>query len=229
VLTTLDLLEGATLLAGASAWGQIAEPLTRPGQQSLGAPMSFAPQQVTRPADPVRPSPARPTPSASSLPSPTASAKAAPVRKPAPAKPRARRTTAPAPSHEQLMARAISKIPSYRRGVATWSVRSDLDSWGLANLGTGAIMISTRVPASYMYDVVVHEWSHVLSVAAYDGDVRAAVDAMNKTFGGKNLTGVERAADCMSRLQGARWTHYTACSDPRWRAAARKLLAGERL
>jgi len=59
--------------------------------------------------------------------------------------------------------------------------------------------------------------------------VDAAVAAMNAAFGGSGLVGAERAADCMSRLQGASWTHYTSCANQGWRASAAKLVAGRRL
>jgi len=39
----------------------------------------------------------------------------------------------------------------------------------------------------------------------------------------------ERAADCMAKLQGASYTHYTPCLDHGWRRAAARLLAGQRL
>jgi len=85
------------------------------------------------------------------------------------------------------------------------------------------------MPTDKLYDVAVHEWSHELSVLDYGGDVAAATRAMNATFGGSGLTGPERAADCMSILQGATWTHYTTCTNPAWRASAARLVAGKTL
>lgn len=128
----------------------------------------------------------------------------------------------------QLMQRAIDRLPDVRPGDVEFILKPGLDSWGLAELH-GTVWISPRVPARRMYDVVAHEWSHVLSAKAYDGDVNAAVDAMNDYFGGTGLTGAERAADCMARLLGATWTHYTSCSDSRWRAGAKRLLDRQKL
>ncbi len=84
------------------------------------------------------------------------------------------------------------------------------------------------MPQHRLYDVAVHEWSHVLSLVAYDGDARAGMAGMNAYFGGSGMTGAERAADCMSVLQGAAWTNYTPCRDARWRAGAARLLRGEK-
>jgi hypothetical protein len=53
-----------------------------------------------------------------------------------------------------------------------------------------------------MYDVAIHEYRHVLSVAD-DDDASAAIAAMNGFFGGAGLQGAEPAAACMARLRGA--------------------------
>jgi hypothetical protein len=137
------------------------------------------------------------------------------------AKPR----TAPRLTPEQLMLQAVDRLPGFHTGDATFAITPGLDHWGLAELSSGAVYISPTVPTDRMYDVVAHEWSHVLSVKAYGGDVTAAMAAMNAYFGGSGLDGAERAADCMARLQGATWTHYTPCSNARWRDGARRLLA----
>jgi hypothetical protein len=126
------------------------------------------------------------------------------------------------------MMQAVNRIPGYT-GNAIWIVVPGLDHWGLADFTGGVVYISPRVPADRMYDVVAHEWSHVLSMQVYDEDVSTALNALNAHFGGTGTTGAERAADCMARLLGAQWTHYTPCNDSHWRADARKLLAHERL
>ena len=151
------------------------------------------------------------------------------------------RTTSPSPSPtatrtsstssltpEQRMMRAVAQIPGYRSGDALWVMRHQ-SSWGLALMGGGTVYISTTVPADKMYDVVSHEWSHLLSVRAYSNDVNAATSAMNDWFGGTGLTGSERAADCMAKLLGAHWTNYTPCTNTRWIAGAKRLVAGQRL
>jgi hypothetical protein len=127
------------------------------------------------------------------------------------------------------MDRAIARLPGFHPGDARFVLKPGLGNWGLADLGGGIVYISPRVPANRMYDVVAHEWSHVLSVKPYDFDAMAAVDAMNSYFGGTGLVGAERAADCMARIHGATWTHYTLCNNDHWRAGARALLARKAL
>jgi hypothetical protein len=127
------------------------------------------------------------------------------------------------------MMRAVARIPGYRKGDATWVISSSYGHWGMADLGRGIVYVSPTVPSDRMYDVVAHEWSHVLSVKPYDFDAQAAVNAMDSYFGGSGLTGAERAADCMARILGATWTHYTPCNDAHWRAGARTLLAWHRV
>jgi len=124
---------------------------------------------------------------------------------------------------------AIARIPSYRPGAAIWLVSNRYGHWGTADWYHATLYIAPGVPVDRLYDVAVHEWSHELSVLDYDGDVDAAVKAMNAVFGGSGLVGAERAADCMAKLQGASYTHYTPCLDSGWRRAAARLVAGQRL
>jgi hypothetical protein len=108
-------------------------------------------------------------------------------------------------------------------------VSSAYSFWGTADWYHDVLYVNPDVPRDKLYDVAVHEWSHELSVLDYDGDVSAATKAMNAWFGGSGLTGAERAADCMAILQGAKWTHYTTCTNTRWRAGAGRLVAGHQL
>jgi hypothetical protein len=124
---------------------------------------------------------------------------------------------------------AIARIPTYHAGAARWIVSGRYGHWGTADWYHDTLYISPSVPTTRLYDVAVHEWSHELSVLDYNGDVDAAVKVMNHYFGGGGLTGAERAADCMAVLQGAGWTHYTSCTDARWRAGARALMRGGEL
>lgn len=134
-----------------------------------------------------------------------------------------------APTTWPALNAAIARIPSYAEGTARWVVSSRYGHWGTADWYHGVIYVAPSVPAGYLYDVAVHEWSHELSVRDYGGDVDAAVRAMDTFFGGSGLVGAERAADCMAILQGATWTDYTSCRDRRWRAGAGRLLHGGRL
>jgi hypothetical protein len=124
---------------------------------------------------------------------------------------------------------AISRIPNYRPGVATWTVTARFGHWGTTDLGNGRVYISPTVPASRLYSVVAHEYGHALASKNWGWNWRAADAAMNRWFGGGALSARERAADCMARVQGATWTHYTICTSTRWRQGARTLLAGRRL
>ena len=193
---------------------------------------------VVAPPAPVQAKPAvthKPSPKPS--PSPKATHKAV-VHHVAP-KPVATHTASPKPTATHTatstalpfadrMMNAVNRIPTYRSGDAMWIVRKQAN-WGLALMGGGTVYISPSVPNDKLYDVVVHEWSHLLSVRNYGNDVDTATSEMNRVFGGTGLVGSERAADCMALLQGAHWTHYTPCNNSAWRAAARKLVAGQRL
>lgn len=138
------------------------------------------------------------------------------------------RENQPTTAQERVDA-AIAKIPGYQATDATWLLQAKDGFWGTADWYHNVIWISPLVPPKNVYDVVIHEWSHLKSVQAYGGNVDLAVSEMNSYFGGSGLTGAERAADCMARLAGAGWTHYTDCHDTSWRAGAARLLAGRRL
>lgn len=125
--------------------------------------------------------------------------------------------------------RAIGAIPSYQPGSVRWVVSTAYDYWGTADWYHDVLYVSPEVPSGRLYDVAVHEWSHMLSVLDYGGDVRKAKHAMNRWFGGRGLVGAERAADCMAIVQGATWTHYTQCRSVPWRHGARRLVNGRRL
>jgi hypothetical protein len=221
----LAVVQTATLVAGATA--ALAHPQAAPPVFSAESD----PEQWMRPATPL-------------VQVVTAKAVAKPKPKPV-AKPRARtrvvrhttatrrtvrhhRTTSSLTPQQRMM-RAVGRIPGYHTGDAVWAISSDWGHWGVADLYGGIAYISPTVPADRMYDVVAHEWSHLLMVKAYGGDVMGAIAAANSYFGGSDLTGSERAADCMARALGATWTHYTSCTDSHWRAGARRLLDRQRL
>jgi hypothetical protein len=147
------------------------------------------------------------------------------------ATPAARRTVraSSGPTGWVQLDRAIARIPTYRAHSARWVVSSRYGHWGTADWYHDTLYIEPSVPSAYLYDVAVHEWSHELSVLDYNGNVAAAVAAMNHHFGGTGLAGAERAADCMAILQGATWTHYTTCANRTWRADAAVLLKGKAL
>lgn len=130
---------------------------------------------------------------------------------------------------QQQLDLAVARIPGHADPKTRWVLTSAYGSWGTADWYHNIVYVSPTVPSNRMYDVVIHEYSHLQSVAAYSGNVDLAMSAMNGYFGGSGLTGAERAADCMALLQGATWTHYTPCTDAHWRDGARRLIQGERL
>ena len=146
-------------------------------------------------------------------------------------KPRLRRTSVgvvrDATSAHRRLDQAVARIPGYPAGGARWVLEAKDGFWGTADWHRGTIYISPRVPASRMYDVVVHEWAHLLTAKVYGGDVQLAKLSTNRFFGGSGLTGAETAADCIARQLGAAWTHYTKCSNPAWHAGAAQLVAGQ--
>ena len=128
---------------------------------------------------------------------------------------------------------AVQRIPGYRDAAPTsWVVSDRYGHLGSTLLPAEQVHISPSVPLDRLDSVVRHEWSHVLQSRAYGGDPVAMTAALDAAFGGtgpRGVDGVEDAADCMARQLGATWTHYTACTDPAWRAAAAVLLTGRRL
>lgn len=154
-------------------------------------------------------------------------------------RPQAARAPAPPPTpsapatllrpRPATLAEAVARIPGTQAERARWVNRAYRGRWGAADWHSDTVYVSPRTPRARLYSVVVHEYSHLLQVRAYDGDVGAAVHAMNRRFAGTGLTGAERAADCMALLQGATWTNYTSCFHPEWREAATLLLQGRRV
>jgi hypothetical protein len=198
-----------------------------------------------RPAPPVRPvvaSVARTTTAVQGRPV-TVSLRTHPTRATAPHRParvhhRTRRPVqvvarthvrpAPATTPRQRLDAALARVPGAGAGI-TWVLTANDGHWGTTDWYRNVVYVSPLVPADRLFDVVVHEWGHVVSVRAYGGDVDLAVRQMTRYFGGAGLLGAERAADCIARLSGAGWTHYTNCTNAGWRAGARRLLAGQRL
>lgn len=227
----LLLTQVTTALVGVLLAGNpqlVAEP--RPsGSAALVTAMAAGPEPVARPKLPAahpRPAVHRTLPRKDKVVRPTArhrtSHRATTVRRTVV---RTRTFTA---SPQQQMQAAVLRLPGYRPGSTTWVISPAYGSWGTADWYNNTVYISPSVPSYRMYDVVAHEWSHVISVRPYS-DVRTATASMNSWFGGSGLTGPERAADCMARQLGAQWTHYTSCPDAHWQAGARMLLSGQPL
>ena len=101
--------------------------------------------------------------------------------------------------------------------------------WGATDLANGDIYISPNIPASKVYSVASHEYAHARTLYNYGWNLSAANVALNRWFGGGDVTARERAADCMAIAQGATWTNYTPCQNEHWRQGAHILLAGQRL
>lgn len=192
--------------------------------------------------------PVAPVPAADAVPRTTPAKSSAPVRSapvPVPhavvSKPRSQRVTSrqvtsvrpradrSAGTTQADLTAAVGRLLGHQSGTARWVLSSRYGYWGTADWYNNVVYISPKVPLRLLNSVVIHEWDHLLSVRPYGGDVVAAVAAMNAVFGGTGLVGAERAADCMARLSGAAWTHYTSCTDEAWRAGARLLLEGRQL
>jgi hypothetical protein len=204
---------------------------------ALSAPQAYQPPKVTLPAPAAH---VRVLPRAATRPAVRATPRtthatprppsAHPATTKAKAKPRpVQHHVAPTTSYSSALNNVVARIPTYRAGTVRWVVSRAYAFWGTADWYHGVLYVSPDVPRNKLYDVAVHEWSHELSVLDYSGDVAAATRAMNAWFGGSDLVGAERAADCMSILQGATWTHYTTCTNAHWRWGARLLVAGQRL
>jgi len=227
---TATVMGAAFVVAAVHDHGAQAAP---PAAVTVGAPRTYQPPKVALPAPATK---VKVLPRAAERPP----AKVAPRTTPSRPKPaRAKRVAArpkPRPVHHTVrtsyasaLNRAVAHIPTYREGTVRWVVSRAYAFWGTADWYHGVLYVSPDVPRSKLYDVAVHEWSHELSVLDYAGDVAAATRAMNTWFGGSGLVGAERAADCMSILQGATWTHYTTCTNTHWRAGARLLVSGQPL
>jgi hypothetical protein len=148
------------------------------------------------------------------------------VRKPVVSHPVVKKAPQPPLTFAARLAAAVARIPGYKPGSATWEVTSKYGNWGAADWKYRIIYISPTIPTDRIYDVAVHEWSHILSLMPYASNTEAKA-AMNRVFGGSGLTGAERAADCMALRLGATWTNYTDCTNAAWKAAAAKLIAGQ--
>lgn len=193
-------------------------------------PDTVAPQRV--PEQVAHPKPTT-TPAASSRPTPS---KAQPPQRPSRLTPGAQPTgrTSPPPPPQgptgwAALNAAIARIPGYVGDGVRWRVSSAYGHLGATDLATGNIYISPSVSPSLLDSVVRHEYSHIVTVRAYNGQWRTAKSAMNAAFGGTGRTGVERAADCMALALGASWTHYTSCSRGDWQRHAQRLLSGRPL
>ena len=221
LITTVSALAGVALAEAAPS------PVSTRPQLLAQHVVAPSPMAVRKPSPTPKPAVVhvkpKPTPVAHRVVAKTAKASTSPSPKPSP-----KQTSSPSLTKQQQMMRAVDRIPGYGNGEAIW-VLKNTGSWGLAVMGGGTVYISPTVPSKRMYDVVAHEWSHLLTAKVYDNDVQGALDAMNAYFGGSDLTGAERAADCMARLLGATWTHYTPCTNSKWRAGARRLLSRQRL
>jgi hypothetical protein len=133
--------------------------------------------------------------------------------------------------HANLMD-AINGLPDYYAGFVHWKLSTDWKHYGTTDWATNTITISAFTPLNLLYSVVAHEWSHEVQAYDYHPNEVELVQQLNRHFGGPGSTGergVEFSADCMAILQGATWTHYTACHNKTWRHDARVLLEGKKL
>lgn len=112
---------------------------------------------------------------------------------------------------------------------ARWVLTEDYGSYGAADLNDLVVYINPRVPVSKIRDVVLHERAHMVQAHLYGQDMDLAGRETLKVYGGGGRwSGLDREADCIALIWGARWTHYTSCGNSAWRDAARATLQGQR-
>lgn len=220
-VNAIILASGLAIAQGAIA---LPPPPSLLGAAAPATPTRSAPTPVTQPA-PVAGSPG--TVAARLAPRPAPAPTSTP--QPAPRRRRAATPREPQPAFEQEVRRQVRRIPLYRPGVARWLVVEDLAAYGITSLRTSTVYLSPRIPRRLLYSVVAHEWGHVISTRAYNGDLVASQRAFKRWFGGSTRTALERVADCIALVLGATWTYYTSCADQRWRHGARSLAAGRPL
>ena len=101
---------------------------------------------------------------------------------------------------------------------------------GMSDWYKNVVLVRSSMPASRVTYVAAHECMHMRQYRAYRGNVNRLSAAMNRIYGGKGFTGLERNADCMTRLMGIRVTnsaYASSCSGAK-KAAALKILKGKR-
>jgi hypothetical protein len=101
---------------------------------------------------------------------------------------------------------------------------------GAADWHNNTILLRSTMPAYRLNYVAAHECMHMRQYRAYGGNVKALSAAMNKIYGGRGFTGLERNADCMTRAVGITVTnkaYASSCKGTKGKAAKR-ILAGKR-
>lgn len=101
---------------------------------------------------------------------------------------------------------------------------------GVADWYNNTILLRSSMPAYRLNYVASHECMHLRQYKAYGGNVNALSKAMNKIYGGKGFTGLERNADCMTRAVGIKVTNsaYSSSCKGAKSNAAKRVLAGKR-
>lgn len=133
------------------------------------------------------------------------------------------------PTRWRALNHAIHRLPTYHPRWARWVVGGPSSWWSTTDWYARVIYIHRSVPTDRLYSVAAHEWGHILEARAYDGNIVRMVRRLHRYYGGSGLMGAEYAADCMAKVQGATWTHYTSCTRHSWRHGARRLLRGRPL
>jgi hypothetical protein len=152
LVLSLALLQTATLLAGTTAAIEHrpssavvalpeADPVP-PRPMPLVQVATTATVRATAPRTTLRPAPAA-----------RHRVRHAAVRRTRPVVTAARRSV----SFQEVVMRAVSRLPGYRTGDAVWSITPSFGHWGIADLYGGVVYLSPRVPTDRVYDVVAHE------------------------------------------------------------------------
>lgn len=100
---------------------------------------------------------------------------------------------------------------------------------GMADWYNNVVLLRSSMPASRVTYVSAHECMHMRQYRAYKGNVDKLAAAMNRIYGGKGFTGLERNADCMTRAVGIKVSnsaYASSCSGAK-KMAALKVLNGK--
>lgn len=132
----------------------------------------------------------------------------------------------------------ITKVPSVGSGSYTTKIKRLLNyygcsgttvkingatlgsSWGVALVDKNTVHIKSGLNNTNLTYVVAHECAHMLQYRAYAGDFSKLMSDMNRIYGGKDLAGLERNADCITKSWKIKVYSYTnSCSGARNKAA----------
>lgn len=101
---------------------------------------------------------------------------------------------------------------------------------GMTDWYKNVVLLRSYMPARRVTYVVAHECMHMRQYRAYKGNVKKLAASMNRIYGGRGNTGLERNADCMTRALGIKITNkaYSSSCSGFKKTAALRVLKGNR-